>query len=217
LLRQAGRLRPRPQLRADELPDGDPAAEGLGDVVGEANNVRETLLADANALASHGLIDSAQFSQLKGANGYKNVAQDLQILSKVMQENWQAIQRKCATTADDLQTAYLLSARLMRIVGLREQGPALLAAASDQRLRAFTVLLRAYDEARRAVSYLRAREGDADSIAPALHPGRPRRRAVDEPVTGGADVTAGTSSPASVAANAPAAPVVSAPTWACHS
>jgi hypothetical protein len=33
-----------------------------------------------------------------------------------------------------------------------------------------------YEDVRRAVAYLRAREGDADAIAPSLYPGRPRRR-----------------------------------------
>ena len=36
-----------------------------------------------------------------------------------------------------------------------------------------------YEDLRRAVSYLRGRKGDADSIAPSLYPGRPRRRAVE--------------------------------------
>jgi hypothetical protein len=109
------------------------------------------------------------------------LAEDLQILAIAMQANWAKIQGKAPTTAADLDTALRMSARLMRIVGLREQGPAQLAAATDQRLRAFTLVLNVYDDARRAVGYLRAREDDADSIAPALHPGRPRRKQPDPP------------------------------------
>jgi len=162
-------------LTATQPPDD------LAELGPAATQLRERLLADAQSLAQHGLVDSAQLAELKGANGFKNVAQDLQILAIALQANWANLQGKTPTTAADLETAMRMSARLMRIVGLREQGPAQLAAATDQRLRAFTLVLNAYDDIRRAVGYLRAREGDADSIAPALHPGRPRRKPTEPP------------------------------------
>jgi hypothetical protein len=142
----------------------------------EAVKLRETLAADAQALGRRNLIDGGQLAGLKGVNGYKNIAQDLLILSKVMQDAWPNIQGKSATTTEDLKTASQMSTRLSRIVGLREQGPAQLAAVTDLRLRAFTLALRTYEDARRAVHYLRARAGDADTIIPSLYPGRPRRR-----------------------------------------
>lgn len=145
----------------------------------EAVKLRETLATDAQALARRSLIDGGQLVGLRGANGYKNIAQDLLILSKVMQDAWPNIQGKSATTTEDLKTASQMSTRLSRIVGLREQGPAQLAAVTDQRLRAFTLVLRTYEDARRAVNYLRARQGDADTIIPSLYPGRPRRRPSD--------------------------------------
>jgi hypothetical protein len=147
----------------------------------EAGALHDRLLADAKALATHGLVDGNQLSQLLGGNSYKSLAQDLQILSKILQENWPQIQGKTPTVADDLKTANQMSTRLMRVIGVREQSPALLAAASEARMRAFTQLIRVYEEARRAVSYLRAPEGDADSIAPSLYPGRPKRRQPPEP------------------------------------
>ena len=98
----------------------------------EAASLRERLLADARALALHGLFDARKLDQLKGANGNKNVAQDLQMLSQAMQESWPQIQGKSATVAEDLQTASRVSTRLTRVIGLREQGPALLADATDQ-------------------------------------------------------------------------------------
>ena len=150
--------------------------DDLQALVEEAVKLRETLDADAQALARRNVIDGGQLAGLKGANGYKNLAQDLLILSKVMQDAWPKIQGKSATTSEDLKTASQMSTRLSRIVGLREQGPVQLATVTDQRLRAFTLVLRTYEDARRAVNYLRAREGDADTIIPSLYPGRPRRR-----------------------------------------
>ena len=145
----------------------------------EALQLRETLLKDAQALARRNLIDGGQLANLKGVNGYKNIAQDLQILSKILQDAWPNIQGRAGTTADELKTASQMSTRLSRVVGMREQGPAQVAAATDDRLRAFTLVLRTYEDARRAVKYLRGRQGDADSIMPSLYPGRPRQRQSD--------------------------------------
>jgi hypothetical protein len=148
----------------------------------EAVRLREKLVANAQALALSGLFDAQNLERLKGANGYKNIAQDLQALSTAMRENWANIQGKSPLVADDVQAASRVALRLTRVVGLREQGPALLAAATDLRMRAFTLVLRTYEEARQAVGYLRRREDDADSIAPSLYPGKGRRRPTDEPV-----------------------------------
>lgn len=142
----------------------------------DALQLRETLLKDAQALARRNLIDGGQLANLKGVNGYKNIAQDLQILSKILQDAWPNIQGRAGTTADELKTASQMSTRLSRVVGLREQGRAQIAVATDDRLRAFTLVLRTYEDARRAVNYLRGRQGDADSIIPSLYPGRPRQR-----------------------------------------
>ena len=178
----------------------------------EAGDMRERLAGDTKALAVHKLVDPAQLAQLKGGTGYKSLAQDLQVLSKVMLDNWPQIQGKCATTAEDLKLANQMSTRLMRVVGLREQGPAVLAAATEARLRAFTRLIDVYEDARRAVNYLRAPEGDADSIAPALHPGRPRRRPGDAPApTPGAGVpSAGANGGATVGSTTATLPAMTA-------
>lgn len=186
-------------LTATQPPDD---LEELSDA---ATKMRDRLHRDALALAGHGLVDEAPLAQLKGGNSYKNMAQDLEILSRVMTASWERIQGKSATTIEDLQTASRMSTRLMRIVGLREQGPVILAAAADHRLRAFTKMLTVYEDARRAVGYLRARQGDADTIAPSLYPGRPRRRGNEEPAA--TPATAGnTGVPATPAPVTPAVP-----------
>jgi len=160
-------------------------ADDLTGLSEEALALRERLVADAKALSLHNLINPLKLDSLKGANGIKNVAQDLQMLSQILQESWPQIQGKSATVADDLQAASRIGTRLTRIVGLREQGPAQVAAATEQRQRVFTLTLRAYDEARAAVAYVRRREGDAESITPNLYTGKGRRRPTDDPPTDG--------------------------------
>lgn len=145
----------------------------------EASKLRERLLAEARAFVHHGVVSEAQLEQLKGAKGYKNIATDLMVLTSLLQAVWPQIQGKTPTTEHDLEHASRVATRLLRIVGMREQGPAQIAEATELRLRAYTLLLVTYDDARRAVTYLRAPFEDADSITPSLHPGRPRRRGAD--------------------------------------
>jgi hypothetical protein len=156
--------------------------------------------------------DVAPLAELKGVNGYKNVAQDLQVLATMMQAAWPKIQGKSPTQAEHLPLALRTSARLFRVVGLREQGPAQIEEAADRRLRAFTVTLRVYEDVRRGISYLRARQGDGETIAPSLFPGKTKfgkkEKPEDKPVdgqqpTGG---TAPATPPAVVAPTAPPAP-----------
>jgi hypothetical protein len=162
-------------LAATQPPDD------LASVSEEAARFRERLLAEARSLTHHGLVTAEQLAQLKGAHGYKNVATDLMVLVRLLRGKWAEIEGKSLTTAADLEQASRVATRLLRIVGLREQGPAQVAVATETRLRAFTLFLQSYEDARGAVGYLRAADGDADSITPALHPGRPRRRATEDP------------------------------------
>lgn len=46
---------------------------------------------------------------------------------------------------------------------------------AERRQRAFTLFANAYDQCRRAATYLRWNEGDADELVASLHGGRTRR------------------------------------------
>jgi len=59
---------------------------------------------------------------------------------------------------------------------LRHEVPERATEAADVRRRADTLFVRAYDEVRRIVAYLRWHEGDADSIAPSLYAKRKASR-----------------------------------------
>jgi len=150
--------------------------EDLDELVESALQRRETLLAEVKLLVQHDIVTDEPLGQLKGAKGYKNIASDLVLLASALRETWPRIEGKIFTTAQDLDGALEASRRLLGIVSLRERAPAQVAEAMERRVRAFTVLSRAYEDARRAVAYLRAGAGDADSVAPSLYPGRPRPR-----------------------------------------
>jgi hypothetical protein len=105
------------------------------------------------------------------------------MLSQILQESWPKIQGKSATVAEDLQAASRIGTRLSRIVGVREQSPVQEAAVIEQRQRVFTLTIRAYDETRAAIAFVRRREDDAESITPNLYTGKSRNRPPNKPST----------------------------------
>lgn len=152
--------------------------DSLQPLVEEGSVVRELLLADATALALRGLVDGSRLRQLRGPKGYKNLAFDLQILASIFRRSFAAIQGKCGTTEQEVQSAVRIAAGILRGVGLREQGMTMISAAAELQLRVFTVFTRLYDQARRGVLFLRWDQGDAETIAPSLYAGRERRRVI---------------------------------------
>jgi len=159
--------------------------DGLRALYDEGLRLRETLHSDVRALIARGLLDAGTIKNLSGPNGHKNVAVDLQILAQVAKDNFSEIEGNCAIQRSEIEHAQKLASRILRVVGGRAQNPARAAEAVDMRNRVFTLLLRAYEDARRAIIYLRWDDGDADTIAPSLYKGRNggRKKAiVAEPV-----------------------------------
>jgi hypothetical protein len=175
----------------------------------EGTALRDTLLGDARTLARRGLVDGNRLKDVNTVPGYKNLATDLGVLADVLGESWSQIEGKTVVAHAELELAMKLQSRLMRIVGLREQGPAVVAAATDMRVRAFTLLARTYDQARRVVSFLRWDAGDTDKIAPSLYAGRSngRRKTAETP----ASTLPTPPAPTPPATNAPANPPPAAP------
>jgi len=192
----------------------------LAAIVQEAQQARDRLLADALALANRGLADGSQLKELSGVVGYKNLSVDLSIIVQTLRAAWPNIQGKSPITEAELDRAHKLHLYLMRVVGLKEQGSAAISAATDLRIRAFTLLLRTYEHVRRFVSFLRYHEEDLETIAPTLYAGRPRRKPSEQPNVPGtqppATPTAGTTTGAppavsTSASNATAASPISEP------
>jgi hypothetical protein len=65
-------------------------------------------------------------------------------------------------------------------VGIREQQPDITAQAVRDRQAAFTTFMSTYDEICAAVSYVRRRHGDAETIAPSLYLGRTSKKKPDD-------------------------------------
>ena len=154
--------------------------DAIAELASQATDARELLLSDVRALAKHGLIEPSRVAEMERGLGHKGVAYDIAKLVEILRERWDAVSGKTAITGAKLTELEMLSDKLLSGVGLREQAPATKGAAAERRQKAFTLFMRAYQEVRSAVAYLRRKRGDVDQIVPSLYSGRtsPRRKDV---------------------------------------
>jgi hypothetical protein len=157
------------------------AAEGIGELVTELTTQRDQLLANATSLATSRLINAERLKHVKKANGYRALASDVLTLCTVYRDDWSRLEGKTPFSKGELVRIGKLALELLSVVALREQALAVTGETALIRQKAFTLFVRAYEDARRAVHYLRAKVGDGDRIAPSLYAGRATRRRADEP------------------------------------
>jgi hypothetical protein len=138
---------------------------------------RSVRLADVRALVARGLIDGAPLEKLGGSSGHRSTAYDLILLRNLLVEAWPQITGQTLLTADDLEEDASLASQLLMAAGAKSVEPVEPTETALVRDQAFTLFVNKYDQVRRAVTYVRWDEGDADEYAPSLYAGRgPRRR-----------------------------------------
>jgi len=163
--------------------------EPLPELLEEAASKRDVLIAEAKALVARGLLQGDLLKELTGTHGYKNVAFDLSGLTEMFKAMWASLQGRTGLQLSDIENADKLSLRLAAAVAHRESSPEAVAAATEVRQRIFTLFCDTYDQLRRAVTYLRWDEGDADEIVPSLYAGRPNSNAKPKPAAAPANQT----------------------------
>jgi hypothetical protein len=157
--------------------NGSPEASKA--LIDEAQKLREDLLVAAEALAHRGMLDADAVAGIRKGHGHADTAGDLTALAQLFSASWSKISSKTAVEKTEIDRAAELGPAVMIAIAVRKNG----AKSTDtegQRTRAFTLLARAYEGCRRAVSYLRWAEQDADSITPSLF----KKRAGRKPGTG---------------------------------
>lgn len=156
-------------------------AETLPALASRAIEIRQQLLTDATALARRGLLDQKRLDDLKGDTGYLSVASDLGVLVRMLREGWTAIVSKSAIQPSELDEAEQVFERITLAYAERTRQSEATIAAAEDRQRAYTLCLNAYDQARRATTYLRWEQGDADKFTPSLWAGRGGRGNTEAP------------------------------------
>ncbi len=144
----------------------------------EVTGIRDLLFSDALALSKRGLLSETVVTPLRSPSGHRNIAYDTISLVALFRENARALAGKTPVTAEELNGAVRIAEELLAALGERDQAPATSAAAVLLRQQAFTLFVNAYDQVRRAISYLRWND-DAESIAPSLWAGRGKRATVE--------------------------------------
>lgn len=142
-------------------------------LVDEATRLREGLLIAAEALAHRALLDVDAVARLRKGGAHPDLGGDLLALAALFKDSWGKVSSKTAVERAEVDRA-------------NELGPAVLVAhaakkhkdtnTETQRGRAIALLLEQYDSARRAIGYVRWKEGDLDTIAPSLLKKRPGRK-----------------------------------------
>jgi len=185
--------------------------EPVQELYEELSQLREVLVSDVTALAKRKLLDGRRLGELKGPPGYKNVAFDVLLLCALIRDHWTAVSGRTAVAVSEIDRAEVLADRLATAVAVRDRGAAATSEAAELRIRAFTRFVSTYDQARRAISYLRWTEEDVDTIIPTLYGGKGKRKHdVTAEAAAKMDEGAATPPPAAVAAG----PVTTTPTAA---
>ncbi len=153
------------------------------ELVAAAVRMRDLLHATVVALQRAGVLGDSALDGYRGVVGHKTLVVDLEVLRQALRTPWSAIAGKTAITHATLDQADMIIEQLASAIGEREQAPETVAAAALRRQKAFTLLARTYDVARRGILFLRWREDDADVIAPSLYAGRNTGRRKPEPET----------------------------------
>lgn len=153
--------------------------DGLPEIIERGIALRDTTLSDLQSLANHGIIDPVLLENFRGTKEHRKLGQDLIGLSNLVHEHWPVIEGKSPITLTAMDEVARHGEVIMQIVGERERAPMTIAEKVLQRDKAYTLFVRAYDEARRAILYLRWKEEDADMILPSLHKGRRGKRKVE--------------------------------------
>jgi hypothetical protein len=146
--------------------------ESLPALHDEGEKLRDLMLASKAVLEKHGLVQGDYLEALKGPVGYRNLSHDLSALVRFYRDNWAQISGKTPLALADVDRASIIAGRLLTGVSAKLGTPAEIDASALLRQQAFTLFVKAYDEVRRAVSFLRWKEGDADEIAPSIYAGR---------------------------------------------
>src|SRR5688500_211752 len=175
LLPEMKRLPGFDRKAVDELRDAALAAEyasavfprpprdrSVTELATEARALHHRLLAQARALAEIEILDAAAVSMIGAARRDARVAGNLIALATMCRRSWDQIQGKTALGEDTVERAGAIGVELLEALGSRDVARPLdgdAARSADTRARALTLLVKRYDQVRRAVAYLRWDDG----------------------------------------------------------
>ncbi len=160
-------------------------------LLAEATPLRERMLSAAEVHALYGLLDAGRVAAIRRGAGHLDTANDLVELAMIFRDARAKLAGKTQVTDAEAARADELGFQIIDALGQRDVGTDGLSAPAKQeedRLKAFWLFSNAYEESRRAMTFVRWYEGDADLLVPSLFSGRRRRSPAEEPSEGPAPV-----------------------------
>lgn len=136
----------------------------------EARKKRALLRMHLTLLAQHGLLALPAPPRTK-KRSHTSLALELIALCSFFRTHWHKVKGHTALTLDQIAEAEGVGSSIVTALGKQKAktGNPERRRAVDLRARAFTLFLAAYDEARRAVTFLLWHQGNADEVVPSLY------------------------------------------------
>lgn len=146
---------------------------------------RDTLLEDLAPLVRRGRIPGDFKDQLPPLNGHRNAADAALLLCAVARRHWAVIENKSEITLEFLTEVEELATNVIGAIAARDaRGRGI--DPTGERLRAFTLMAHAYDQARRGLTFtFWGQEGRLEQTAPSLYKRGPKgeaKEATEKPV-----------------------------------
>jgi len=163
------------------LPEPEPADAAA--LVNEVTELRTKLLMWATPLVGAGKFDAGAIARIKEGAGNKDAAGDVVALVGLYRARWDDIKTICGITEQDLARGAEVGPAVFAMLSRREFQTATINDGSLRVRRAWTLLDRAYSQCRRALSFLRFVEADADTLAPSLRRNLGRPQSPERPPT----------------------------------
>lgn len=145
----------------------------------EATKLREELVVTAKMLVVFGVVSADTVASLYGGAGYVELAGAIEQLAILFEGIWDRVEDRVPLTPEKLKRAKALACELHELLQQKKLRPQEKSEAQLVRQRAFTLLVKVYEECQSAVEYLRRREGDAAYYAPSLFVRKKRRGSLE--------------------------------------
>lgn len=156
------------QAQFDHAAATTPVA-AIPELEAKLTRIRGIFVADVEALVRREVIAANEVPELGTPNSHKNLAYGVGALVSLLRNNWEKIKTRTAVTLDEIAEGQELAQRLAVAIVVRDRGPGAATEAAMVRERMFAMLVRTYDELRRATVFLRWRKRDDEDFCPSLY------------------------------------------------
>lgn len=137
---------------------------------------RERFHAEARVLVLRGILDGARVNVLRSGNSHQGIAYDVIGLCQLFLAAWDQFGGRSLLDREEIERARLAANQLVQLLAARQQRPNANTAITELRQKAYTLLIRSYNEVRAAIAFIRYKEGDVDDIIPSLYARRRKRQ-----------------------------------------